>query len=70
MRPNGWPRSQKNLGANMNFVWFRKPNGWPDEPIYMLFEVQGATNVEAMSQCIYEILCGQWVTNVVARSQG
>ena len=28
----------------------------------MLFEVQGATNVEATSQCVYKILSGQWVT--------
>ena len=33
----------------MNFVRSRRPNEWPDEPmwIYMLFEVHGATNVEA-----------------------
>ena len=52
-KQNGQPRSQRNSGAN----------------VYMLFEVHGATNVEAMSQCVYKFYEVHGTTNVVAKSQ-
>ena len=60
----------KELAGQYNFVWLgNQMDGQMSQIISMLYEVQGATNGEAMSQCIYGILCGQWMTNVVARSQ-
>ena len=46
MQPNG-------------FCVVNEPNGWPVEPRYKyLYEVQGATNVEAMSHCKICVIWG------------